>query len=92
MGKAQQIRHVPHEQRFETADGAFLTYTLREGVATFDHTVTPVHLRGQGIAAQLARVALDYARQQGWRVIPACSYIDAFIRRHPSYADLVDED
>lgn len=53
------------------------------------HTYVPDALRGQGIAARLARHALDAARARGKKVVPQCSYIDAYIARNPEYKDLV---
>ncbi|MCX7223676.1 MAG: N-acetyltransferase, partial [Burkholderiales bacterium] len=44
---------------------------------------------GQGLAAALTRVALEHAKQQGWRVVPRCSYAAVYIQRHPEYAGLV---
>ncbi|MEO6969034.1 MAG: GNAT family N-acetyltransferase [Rhodanobacteraceae bacterium] len=64
-------------------------YALRDGVMTMTHTGVPEAVRGRGVAAQLVRVALDTARTNGWKVIPACSYAAAFIRRHNEYADLL---
>ena len=45
---------------------------------------------GRGVAGDLVKAALDYARAQGLRVVPACSYSAAYVQRHPEYADLVD--
>lgn len=50
--------------------------------------VDPRH-RGQGIAARLARAALDDARTAGKRVDPSCWYVAEFIEKHPQYANLV---
>lgn len=44
--------------------------------------------RGRGLASEVVRAALDHARAQGKRVRPTCSYVRAFLRRHPEYGDL----
>jgi uncharacterized protein len=49
----------------------------------------PPTLRGKGIAEKLVRQALEYARAQNLRVVPACSYVDVFIQRNSSFKDLV---
>ncbi len=64
-------------------------YVLHDGVMTITHTEVPPAIGGRGIAAALTRAALDTARREGWKVVPACSYAAAFIRRHPEFADLV---
>jgi predicted GNAT family acetyltransferase len=48
-------------------------------------------LRGRGIAETLVRAALEDARVQGRRVVPQCSYVAMFIRRHPEFQPLVAE-
>ncbi|MGH8214966.1 MAG: GNAT family N-acetyltransferase [Rhodanobacteraceae bacterium] len=71
-----------------------LDYVLHEGgsrggVMTITHTGVPPAIGGRGVAAELTRVALETARREGWKVVPACSYAAAFIRRHPEFADLL---
>jgi len=46
-------------------------------------TFVPPALRGRGLAEALVRAALDFARTERLRVIPACSYVAAFVERHP---------
>lgn len=78
--------------RFELAvDGhmAVLEYRLEEGAMVITHTGVPEAIGGRGIAGVLTRAALEHARAQGLKVIPACAYAAAFIRRHGEYADLL---
>lgn len=78
-------------RRFELdADGdtAFATYR-REGDTLFIlHVETPPALRGQGIAAQVMSGALSLIRRDGLKVVPVCSYAEAFLARHREYDDL----
>ena len=46
-------------------------------------------LRERGLAEQLVRRALADARSQNALVVPACSYVAAFIQRHPEYQGLL---
>jgi predicted GNAT family acetyltransferase len=88
-----QISHDAAAHRFTTqADGheAELVYRLREQSMVIEHTGVPEAIGGRGIAGDLVRTALEYARAQGLRVVPACSYSAEFMKRHPEYADLVD--
>ena len=66
-----------------------LDYTLRDGVMVITHTEVPPAIGGRGVAAALTRTALATARREGWKVLPACSYAAAFIRRHPEFSDLL---
>lgn len=83
------IVHNTGKQCFETPDGAVLSYSVVDGKHLFDHTEVPESLRGQGIAAKLARAALDHARENQWKVVPACSFIEVYIKRNPEYQGLV---
>ena len=88
-----QISHDAASHRFTTqADGheAELVYRLRGQSLVIEHTGVPEAIGGRGIAGDLVRTALEYARAQGLRVVPACSYSAEFVKRHPEYADLVD--
>ncbi|HEX5352778.1 MAG TPA: GNAT family N-acetyltransferase [Rhodanobacteraceae bacterium] len=87
------INHDINTHRFSVeAEGhrGIVDYTLRDGVMTITHTEVPPPIGGRGIAAALTRAALDTARREGWKVVPACSYAAAYIRRHPEFADLMD--
>ncbi len=95
MNNAEQtpitVRNNPGESRFETTVDGYLCvaeYVLRDGEMTFTHTFVPPELRGRGIAEKLVRTALDHARQERYRVVPACSYVATFIRRHREYVQL----
>ena len=81
-----EVTHNPAAQRFEAAlDGqlSVADYELRDGIMHMTHTGVPLALRGQGIAAQLVRAALDHARAHGFKVNPLCSYVRAYMQRHP---------
>jgi uncharacterized protein len=86
------VRHNVEEHRFETDVGGeqcVADYERRGTDFVMTHTYVPPSLRGQGIAEKLVRAALEYARDERLRVVPACSYVDAYIRRHPEFKPLV---
>ena len=64
-------------------------YNLTPGTMTFTHTEVPYALQGQGIASRLVRGALEAARAEGLKVVPRCSFVSAYIARHPEFGDLV---
>lgn len=86
------VRHNSAEHRFEAeVDGrlSVADYTLRDGEIVMTHTFVPPELRGRGIAEKLVRAALEHAKQERLRVVPACSYVELFIRRHAEFQPLV---
>ena len=89
------VTHNEEARRFELAvDGlrALLTYRRFPERIAFDHTEVPESLEGKGLAAKLARVALDFARANHLRAVPLCPYVSSFIRKHTEYQDLVSSD
>lgn len=66
-----------------------LSYTVSGGrIDLFSTHVDPV-LEGRGVGAALVKAGLDYADEQGLKVRPSCSFVAAYIRRHPEYEDLL---
>jgi predicted GNAT family acetyltransferase len=53
------------------------------------HTEIGAQYEGQGLAGRLAHDALDDVAGRGGSVVAQCSFIAAYIRRHPEYATLV---
>src|ERR1043166_2155273 len=83
---ALDIRHNEVRQRFEAAlDGqvARADYRLEGDVRRGFHTEVPAAFEGGGIAARLVGAAFEYAREHGLKVLPACSYVRDYARRHP---------
>lgn len=83
------VIHDAEGCQFSLGGGAVCRYTVFDGCHHFDHTYVPPEMRGGGAAAALARHALDHAREAGWKIVPACSYIERFIERNPEYAKLL---
>ena len=87
------VRHEPKANRFAARIGdkiAYLSYEKEgEKILNYAHTWTPPKHRGKGIAAKITKAALDYARENGFSVIPSCPYVNTFIKKHPEYQDMI---
>lgn len=86
------VRHNAGASRFELEiDGhlALADYVLRDGVMTFTHTESPPALAGKGAASKLIHGALLWAREHGLKVRATCSFVVAYLKRHPEFADLL---
>jgi predicted GNAT family acetyltransferase len=86
------VTHNEVENRYEaTVEGhlSVCEYEVVDDKVVFTHTLVPPELRGRGIAEQLVRAGLEDARKAGRKVVPACSYVAVFIRRHREYQDLL---
>ena len=67
---------------------AELTWTARGGARIANHTYVPPEARGSGIAMQLVERLVEDAREQDFRIVPQCSYVEAAFRRHLEWADV----
>lgn len=87
-----EVRNNTAQNRFELdVDGhmALAYYRMAPGVITFVHTEVPLELGGQGVGSRLIRGALDQVRAQGLKVVSKCSFVSAYLGKHPEYNDLL---
>jgi len=102
MGKAKgesanrhpwgSVRDNPEFSRFELdIDGetALAYYRIDNDVMVFTSTQTPPSLRGQGVASELIRNALEFARARGLKVRGDCAFVADYVERHPEFRDLL---
>ena len=86
------ITHRPEAHRFETTiDGqtGYISYKERDNTLIYDHTIVPQSLGGQGVGSALVKHALDFAHDHNKKVIPQCSFVSAYIKKHSEYQDLL---
>ncbi len=63
---------------------------VRQGNArVIEHTLVPPAIGGRGVAAALVEALIADAREQGFLIVPACSYVAASFKRHPEWGDLL---
>ena len=83
------VRHNEAASRYEldTPHGlAIAVYREQAGSRVFTHTEVPPADEGHGLAAELVHAALDDTKAHGFKIVPACSFVVAYVRRHPEYA------
>jgi predicted GNAT family acetyltransferase len=84
------VRHNAAERRYEldTEHGlAIAVYQERGDSLVFTHTEVPPADEGKGYASTLIRAALEDTHRRGLRIVPACSFVVAYVRRHPEFDD-----
>jgi len=87
-----EVIHEKENERFVIyAEGnkVYVEYTMNQSEINLYHTFTNPALRGKGLAAQVVRAALEFAKENNLKVIPTCSYVQAFIAKNAEYKDLV---
>lgn len=92
-GAQPEVVHETEKNRFAVhteGETAVLEYRLSEGEVILTHTGVPPALEGRGIGSLLVRTGLDWARAEGLRVVPVCSFVNGYLKRHPEYTDLTE--
>jgi predicted GNAT family acetyltransferase len=89
-----EVVHEPARRRFVARAGereSQLVYLrLEQDVVDFRSTYVDPTLRGHGVGEKLVRRALEWARDEGLKVIPSCWFVDTVVRRHPEYEALLE--
>jgi len=77
--------------RFELVENdltAFATYRRDGGFITIPHVEAPPALRGTGAAGRLMEGLVEHVRADHLKIVPACPYAAAWLKRHPEHADV----
>ena len=86
------VTNNPQRSRFELEqDGqvAVADYDLEGNIMTVTHVIVPPALRGGGLATALAAEVVAHARRENLKIIPQCSFMVAYVQRHPEVKDLL---
>jgi predicted GNAT family acetyltransferase len=84
------VNEANHQFETETPEGlALIAYELDVNTMSILHTEVPEGMEGQGIASDLAKFALNYARENDLKVKNYCRFVQIFLHRHPEYQDLI---
>lgn len=78
--------------RFELAfpgGVAFASFRRDGDRLIITHTEVPAAHEGRGIGSQLVRGLFEMACDSGHRIVPACSFVAAWARRHPEFAEVL---
>jgi len=74
--------------RFELETDGLLSiaeYRIADGAIYFTHTEVPPQLGGRGVGGKLIHAALADARARGLKIVPRCSFVAAYIAKHPEF-------
>ncbi len=62
-----------------------LTWVDHGHARAAEHTIVPPEIGGRGVAARLVEAMVADAREQGFLILPECSYVAAAFTRHPEW-------
>ncbi len=88
----EKVIHEKENERFVIyveGNEVYVEYTMAGNQLNLYHTFTDPALRGKGLAAQVVRAALEFTKENNMKVIPTCSYVQAFLAKNENYKELV---
>jgi predicted GNAT family acetyltransferase len=68
---------------------SFIDYKQKGNKMYLIHTEVPAELQGQGVAEAMVIKTFEYMEQHKLILVPLCTYIQAFLRRHPEWDRLL---
>jgi predicted GNAT family acetyltransferase len=71
----------------------FAQYEIGVDGTVFDffHTEVTERFEGQGIGGQLAAGVVEFARNEGIKIRPTCSFLRSYVDKHEDTKDVVAE-
>lgn len=89
-----ELKDNTEARRFEMkVEGhtAFIDYIIVNNEKIFlTHTEVPRALEGKGVGKALVKRVLDIVREKQYKLVPLCPFVAAYMKRDPSYNDLLD--
>lgn len=70
---------------------AFIDYKERPEKISLIHTEVEPELEGKGAATAVIEKTLAYIEQNNYKLVPLCPLVFAYIKRHPEWKRIVDE-
>lgn len=87
-----EVKHDKTNNRFYLLAEGYtiqLDYSQQGNVINFFHTYTPPAIRGKGLASEVVKQGLEYAKENNLKVIASCSFVQSFITQNKEYIKLL---
>jgi predicted GNAT family acetyltransferase len=86
IDNAEQQRY---ELWLEDTRVGVIEYESGPGLVTLIHTEVDPSFEGRGFAGTLIASAIGDIRAKDLKLVPACSFVSAYLRRHPEDQDVL---
>lgn len=88
-----KVQDDPGRHRFvilvDGEPGGLALYKIHDDRVIITHSEVDPKFQGLGVGGELARQTLDLLRERGAKVVTACPFFAAYVRKHHEYDDIV---
>jgi len=71
---------------------AFIQYKLDGNLLVLIHTEVPPVLEGKGAGSAIVQKALQYAKDNHYKIVPLCPFVQSYLKRHKEWNDIIASD
>jgi predicted GNAT family acetyltransferase len=68
---------------------AFIEYKLDHDRLFLIHTEVPAALEGKGAGSAIVQKALQYAKDNDYKIVPFCPFVQSYLKRHKEWNDII---
>ena len=88
-----KVNHASYRLELE-AEGsvAFIEYKLLRDTLFLIHTEVPPALEGKGVAGAIVQKSLQYEKDNNYKIVPICPFVQSYLKRHKEWIDMVAPD
>ena len=91
--KTLKVNDALHRLELEVeANVAFIEFKFSQGKLFLIHTEVPHELEGKGVASAIVQKALQYAKDNNYKIVPFCPFVQSFLKKHTEWNDIVAPD
>ena len=88
--KKLQVNTELHRLELEIEGNiAFIEYKLEGDRLFLIHTEVPPTLEGKGAGSAIVQKALQYAKDNSYKVVPWCPFVQSYLKRHKEWNDII---
>jgi len=69
---------------------AIIEYELSDGILKLIHTEVPPVLEGKGVGSAIVLKALNFAKENNYKIVPICPFVQAYLKRHPQWNEIIN--
>ncbi len=88
--KKLKVNDILHRLELEIEGSiVFIESKLTGDTLFLIHTEVPPALKGKGAGSAIVQKALQYAKDNNYKIIPICPFVQSYLKRHKEWNDIV---